>query len=452
MLTISGTGCALMDYLYADVRLDAEAFVRYRSRAGGDGGLEPGKLVFVEDLERFTGKPFAEILRELTGGARPDRANLGGPSIVSLIHAAQMLEGHDVHVRFFGARGNDESADSIMNIVERMPLDASGYRVFEGHTPFTQVFSDPTYDHGHGERTFVNERGVADLFAAEHLPDSFFDADIVAFGGTALVPQIHDNLTSLCRRAQANGAVVVVNTVYDFQNEAKARQQKDGSMSEAGTLEGGRSNGGRWPLGESDETYRFIDVLVTDREEALRLSGTENSEAALAFFHAQGTGAAIITDGARDILFYSDGSLFSMPIVSGLHLRRLGVDGVAAFSVPVSAEIRRVLASAERPTGDTTGCGDNFVGGLLASIALQLEAGTKRGRLDLVDACSMAIVSGGFSCFYIGGTYLETHPGEKRQSIEQYYKLYREQLAISSSDRAWPATAGSDTLNQDAAR
>jgi sugar/nucleoside kinase (ribokinase family) len=452
MLTISGTGCALMDYLYADVRLDAEAFVRYRSRTGGDGGLEPGKLVFVEDLERFAGKPFEEILRELTGGARPDRANLGGPSIVSLIHAAQMLEGHDVRVRFFGARGNDESADSIMHIVERMPLDASGYRVFEGHTPFTQVFSDPTYDHGHGERTFVNERGVADLFAAEHLPDSFFEADIVAFGGTALVPQIHDNLTSLCRRARANGAVVVVNTVYDFRNEAKAHRHKDGSLSGAGTLEGGRSNGGRWPLGESDETYRFIDVLVTDREEALRLSGTESSEAALAFFHTRGTGAAIITDGARDILSYSDGSLFSAPAASGLHFRRLGEDGVAAFSVPVSADIRRVLENAERPTGDTTGCGDNFVGGLLASIALQLEAGEKRGRLDLVDACSMAVVSGGFSCFYIGGTYQETRPGEKRQNIERYYKLYREQLAMRNSGRARLATAGSDTLNHDAPR
>ncbi len=44
MLTISGTGCALMDYLYADVRLDSEAFVRYRSRTGGDGGLEPANL------------------------------------------------------------------------------------------------------------------------------------------------------------------------------------------------------------------------------------------------------------------------------------------------------------------------------------------------------------------------------------------------------------------------
>jgi sugar/nucleoside kinase (ribokinase family) len=449
MLTISGTGCALMDYLYADVRLDSEAFVRYRSRTGGDGGLEPGKLVFVEDLERFAGKSFAEILKELTGGAKPDRANLGGPSIVALIHAAQMLEGHDVRVRFSGARGNDASADEIMNIIARMPLDVSGYRVFEGHTPFTQVFSDPTYDQGHGERTFVNERGVADLFAPEHLPDSFFDSDIVAFGGTALVPQIHDSLTTLCRRARAAGAVVVVNTVYDFRNEAK----------------GSEANGGRWPLGESDETYGFIDVLVMDKEEALRLSGAESPEAALDFFRAKGTGAAIITDGVRDILFYSDGSLFSVPALGEPALLEAALSGPAlsesalggpelvlpetgraaprpiptvsekgrapCFSLPVSAEIRRVLASADRPKGDTTGCGDNFVGGLLASIAIQLEAGQKRGSLDLVEACSMAIVSGGFSCFYIGGTYQEARRGEKRKAVEHYYRLYREQIGAS---------------------
>ncbi len=159
MLTISGTGCALMDYLHADIRLDSEAFLRYRARRGGDGGLEPGKLVFVEDLERFAGEPFSRILEALRGGQEPDRANLGGPSIVSLIHAAQMLEGHQAQVQFFGARGVDASSDAIMHIVSRTPLEVSGYLAFAGHTPFTQVFSDPTYDHGHGERTFVNERG-----------------------------------------------------------------------------------------------------------------------------------------------------------------------------------------------------------------------------------------------------------------------------------------------------
>jgi len=394
MLRISGTGCALMDYLYADIRLDSEVFLRYRARHDCDGGLEPGKLVFIEDLERFAGEPFAAILRALGAGREPDRANLGGPSIVSLIHAAQMLEGQAAQVRFFGARGNDAGGDEILGIVSRTPLDVSGYLVFEGHTPFTQVFSDPTYDHGHGERTFVNERGVADLFAPTHLPDRFFEADIVAFGGTALVPQIHEDLDTLCGRARRGGSVVFVNTVYDFLSEAK--RTAGGGVPAVSSS----SPGARWPLGPRDEAYPHIDVLIADREEALKLSGTDSIGAALAFFRSRGTGAAVVTDGARDIHFYS-----------------------------VSAEGRRALASPSRPKGDTTGCGDNFAGGLLASIALQLEAGQKRGTLDIIDACSMAIVSGGFSCFYVGGTYLEAAPGEKRQKITALYDLYRAQLS-----------------------
>jgi len=409
MLTISGTGCALVDYLYADVRLDSEGFLRYRSRRGGDGGLEPGKLVFVEDLERFAGEPFETILMALGGGKEPDRANLGGPSIVSLIHAAQMLEGRQARVRFFGARGNDAGAAAIMGIVSRTPLDVSGYLVFEEHTPFTRVFSDPTYDHGHGERTFVNELGVADMFAPSHLPDSFFDADIVAFGGTALVPRIHDSLDTLCRRARLGGSVVVVNTVYDFRSEAQRAAGEAGTSSAPAT-----ARGPRWPLGAHAEAYPPIDVLVADREEALKLSGAQSIGAALAFFRSRGTGAAIVTDGARDIRFYSDGSLFA-PVERG--------------ALPVSAEVRHALESPTRPKGDTTGCGDNFVGGLLASIALQLEAGGKRGKLDIMEACSMAVVSGGFSCFYLGGTYLEEAPGEKRREIEALYGAYRGQLS-----------------------
>lgn len=463
MITISGTGCALMDYLYADIRLDSPAFLKYRSRASGDGGLEPGKLVFVEDLERFAGNEalrgarpagsaisaastpsapsapstrpsFDRILHELTGGREPDRANLGGPSIVALIHAAQMLEGdaareaendrgqralrdaHGMRVRFFGARGNDSSGDELARIAASTPVDLSGCVVLDGPSPFTRVFSDPTFDHGHGERTFVNELGVAARFGPEHLPARFYNADIVAFGGTALVPRIHENLGALCEKAKRGGSIVVVNTVFDFKSEARAaeraRRAATTEVASAQTASPRAKFGARWPLGASDETYRHIDLLVVDREEALKLSGTRDTGAALAFFRAKGAGAAIVTDGARDIRFYSGGGLFA-PIDSG--------------ALPVSAEVARVLRSAERPPGDTTGCGDNFVGGLLRAVAEQREAGAAKGKLDMVEACAEAVVAGGFACFYIGGTYSEASPGEKRSRIEQLAKLYRAQ-------------------------
>jgi sugar/nucleoside kinase (ribokinase family) len=78
--------------------------------------------------------------------------------------------------------------------------------------------------------------------------------------------------------------------------------------------------------------------------------------------------------------------------------------------------------------GDTTGCGDNFAGGIIASAAWQLRY-KKPGELDIIDACAWGIASGGFTCFYIGGTYLEWSKGEKFNLVNPYYELYRKQIA-----------------------
>jgi D-lyxose ketol-isomerase len=39
------------------------------------------------------------------------------------------------------------------------------------------------------------------------------------------------------------------------------------------------------------------------------------------------------------------------------------------------------------------------------------------------------VVSGGFACFYLGGTYFEEKTGEKRSKMEPYYDAYRKQIA-----------------------
>ena len=67
---ISGTGCALADFLYTNVSFHSTAFEKYRSLMPGDGGLSPGKLVFTEELERFAEVPYLKILNELTGAIR----------------------------------------------------------------------------------------------------------------------------------------------------------------------------------------------------------------------------------------------------------------------------------------------------------------------------------------------------------------------------------------------
>ena len=384
---IAGTGCALADFVYNGLSFSDEKFSRYISVDAGDGGLSPGKLVFTEELESFAGQPYPEILRTITGGDHSGVFNVGGPSIVSLIHAAQMLGSDHYTVKFFGMAGVDATAGRIFDIVSRTPLDISNYlRTDSASTPFTDVFSDPGYDGGHGERTFVNNIGAACHFTPEMLTDEFFSADITCFGGTALVPQIHDSLESLLEKASSRGSVTVVNTVFDFRNE-KLNPRRP------------------WPLGRSREALRLMDILIMDAEESLKISGTKDQENAVRYFIDHNTPSFIITNGQNDMIAYSSGNgIFApMPVIH----------------MPVCSRIVRELKENPALKGDTTGCGDNFAGGVVTSIALQLQT-LPKGSLDLAQAMALGAASGGFACYYLGGTYLEDRPFAKRDKVLAY--------------------------------
>lgn len=388
-MTITGVGCALADFIYTGIRFDTPRFKRYLSKKTGDGGLSPGKLVFTDELERFSGVPYPEILSELSGTSSPDAVNLGGPGLVSFIHASQMLPGDSFDVRFYGSLGNDETAEEILALAGRTPLNVSGYiRRSNKPTPFTHVLSDPHFADGHGERTFVNNIGAAWDLTPSMLDDDFFDAGIICFGGTALVPGIHDNLTDLLRRSKQSNAITLVNTVFDFRNE-KSDPEKP------------------WPLAGDNGDYSLIDVLIMDREEALKISGQHNEKDAANYFAEKNVSSFFITNGANEILAFSGGGLFR---------------GMEISAFPVSRMVTPELRSA----GDTTGCGDNFAGGIISSLAMQAES-MERGRYDLVDALSWAVASGGYACSYVGGTYFEKHPGEKLEKIREFRNDYLHQ-------------------------
>ncbi|HWS00861.1 MAG TPA: carbohydrate kinase family protein, partial [Prolixibacteraceae bacterium] len=215
-------------------------------------------------------------------------------------------------------------------------------------------------------------------------------SDILVFGGTALVPSIHDHLTALLKKSGEHGAITVVNTVFDFRNEKL-------------------DPGNKWPLGESDESYQHIDLLITDHAEALRLSGTKSSEDACTFFMGSGLSAFIITNGTNNLYAWSDGKLF---------------EKITLSTIPVSRQIMNDLKT--NSVGDTTGCGDNFVGGVLYSMVEQLKQ--ENHQPDLLEAAAWGVVSGGFTCFYVGGTYHETTQGEKLAKIKDYYAQYKVQV------------------------
>ncbi len=286
--------------------------------------MSPGKLVFTEELEKFSGKPYPRILKEIVGNRQPDKMNVGGPSLVSMIHAAQMLEAENVEVRFFGMGGNDEYTEQVFRMIQQTPLNISHYRRSEYKpTPTTDVFSDPDYDNGHGERTFVNNIGAAWDFTPELLGNEFFEADIQCFGGTALVPHLHDNLTATLKRSKQKDCITLVNTVFDFRNQ--------------------KTNPGKpWPLLDSTEDYRLIDVLIMDCEEAMKISGTSNIEEAARFFASTQVSAFIITNGANELYAKSNGSLFEKTEIMKFPVSKMIAREIYAATQLVAGIILRV--------------------------------------------------------------------------------------------------------------
>ncbi|MCF6332038.1 MAG: carbohydrate kinase family protein, partial [Draconibacterium sp.] len=336
-IIVSGVGCCLVDLLYKDMDFSSDTFRPFISLKRGDGGLTPGHLVFNEEFVEFAGFPFETVISKITGGRTPDKKNIGGPSIVSLIHAAQMTDREHCEVRFYGRGGNDDAGKYLISALQKTPVVLHDYQLTENITPSTVVLSDPVYDNGHGERMFINSIGAAWDYLPDDLDDDFFHSDIVVFGGTALVPVIHDHLTGLLKKAKQNGCVTIVNTVFDFRNEKLNPTQK-------------------WPLGNSYESYRYIDLLIADQEEALRLSGETTVDAAIRFFLEEKVSALIITNGSNPVSVYSSGRFFEKLALTQLSVSKKVVD-----------ELKHNKA------GDTTGAGDNFVGGVIASIVNQLQ-------------------------------------------------------------------------------
>lgn len=390
-IKINATGCALMDYIYPDLSFNSPEFRKYLSIRDGDGGLAPGKLVFAEEIEKFSHNDIHQIINDFTGNASPISSNIGGPGIVSIINAAQLL-GQNAEVNFFGAIGKDKIAKQFLKLLNRTPIGSSNFKETEGITAFTDVLVDSKYDNGQGERCFINNIGASWYYGPGLLPDHFFDADVVVFGGTALVPQIHDHLDELLKKAKENNCFTIVNTVYDFRSE--------------------KNNPGKpWPLADG----RNIDLLIMDFEESLRISGTNNAYRAHEFFINSCVGGFLITNGSREILLYSKNDITT---------------GEKMKSFAISIMVKEMIENGTYK-GDTTGCGDNFCGGVIYSVALQLRQ-SKKAYPDLKEAIVWGVASGGFACSYKGGCYFENQAGEKKHALEEIVRSYRLQTGIFS--------------------
>jgi len=153
-------------------------------------------------------------------------------------------------------------------------------------------------------------------------------------------------------------------------------------------------------------------LLITDLEEACRLSGEEDIKDAIEFFRRKGTGALIVTTGAGKVKLFSQGSLF----------KKVDYD-----EMPISNAVVKDLQNGKGKNGDTTGCGDNFVGGAIASVISQLQESSSLP--DIKEAVALGVVSGGITTFCMGGVLIEKRPGEKKEIVDFYKNLYKDQLS-----------------------
>ena len=55
---------------------------------------------------------------------------------------------------------------------------------------------------------------------------------------------------------------------------------------------------------------------------------------------------------------------------------------------------------------------------------LNSQLSTLNSPLSLVESTKWGIVSGGFACFYYGGTYIEKKEGEKLTLLQELYDQY----------------------------
>lgn len=386
-LTISGTGYCYCNNIFKYIDFNSTTFKKYLSTTNNDGGLVSGKTIFSEDIEKFAGEKLQVIMHNIMGDKSADDIAVAGSAIVSLSHIAQLLYRNSIKVNYYGCLGSDDMAKSIMSVIKKTPLITTNIKKFKGLSAFNYVLSDLNTNYT------INSLGCAALYDTDNLDINFFLSDIVLFAGTALVPNIHNHLDELLRKAQEKHSFTVVSTVFDCLSEKQFP-------------------GNAWLLLKNINAYKDIDLLIMNYNEALKISGKKSIASAIDFFIYADTGAFIITHSENNIKLYSSGKLFKKQEL---------------IEMPISNLMKTELKQNMSFKASYTSCGDNFIGGVIASFAMQLQKNTA-GNLDLIEACALGIVSGGYACYYNDNIFIESTPGEKWDKLAPYFSHYIEQL------------------------
>lgn len=387
---LHGAGAGVVDLVHGAVDLREARLSRLLSRRSGDGGLVPGGLVFADDLALYAGAPWDELLAELAPGGSPPLFNAGGPGLIASAVAAQLLRPAKLPVTYYGLSGDDPPASRLRWLLAQTPLDLTCFRQRPGSTDCTWVFTDSAS----GDRFFVTRAGTSQA-EPEILGESFFQATLNLYAGTAQLPALHRALPDLLAKSRRRGAFTVVGTVFDFAAERDGRP---------------------WSLG-GDGAWPDIDLLVANETECLRLGGGGSVEQAVDRMIDRGLMAAVVTRGADPVYFRSIGGIF----------------GECRGEVPVDPALAAKAGDRRAHPGDMTGAGDNFLAALLASFFRQWLADDfyPKGELHLErelhhmnplklrSAIGWGVSAGGLACLQYGGLRLEKSRGERLSELRE---------------------------------
>jgi len=235
-----------------------------------------------------------------------------------------------VPVRLLSAIGKDSFGDQVLGLLGEVHVDTSGVVRMGAPTPCTVAVV-----HTNGARAILHRPGASSE-AFRELPslDSSFGhfhlANIYA------VPALRTVGVKLLERARAAGMTTSSDTGWDFL--------------------------GRWiePLAPC---LPYLDILFMNEEEARKLSGTDEPEAAVRFFLSRGVRVVVVKMGAAGCLLATGEGMLRLP----------------GFAVTVA---------------DTTGAGDSFAGGFLAALYQGQKLEEAARFANAIGACSVTRLGG----------------------------------------------------------
>lgn len=246
----------------------------------------------------------------------PERGKLERADTIGLAlggcaaNAAAVMAKLGDHVRLISAIGNDRFGDVVCDELISAGVDIAGLkRLPEAVTSVSIVCI-----HSDGERSFFTQVGASSCFDPSMFDAKEFElASHLHFGGFFTMPNfIGEGTAALFAKAKDRGLSTSLDTAWDIT--------------------------GRW-FSALEPMLPFVDILMTNEDEALHLAGTADSVKSSGFFIERGAKTVILKQGSK-----------------GCTLQRRGEKIVRfpAFAVP---------------TVDSTGAGDCFAAGYVHGMA-----------------------------------------------------------------------------------